>query len=107
MGAHYIRKIDVAHTTKIIAPKAKMNEFDMVKQPQKRTCVSESEKKYQGDTFIIMPKESQCGSIKCEFRRNCKNGILLVFIDAESMAVRDEVMDPVSLDPQCAHLVLC
>ena len=63
-----------------------------------------------------MPEESQCGSIKCEFGRNCKNGILLVFIDAESTAVRDGVMDPVSLDQQCtihpkspwnAHLVLC
>ena len=54
-----------------------------------------------------MPEESQCGSIKCEFGRNCKNGILLVFIDAESKAVRDGVMDPVLLDRQCAHLVLC
>ena len=62
-----------------------------------------------------MPEESQCGSIKCEFGRNCKYGILSVFIDAESTAVRDGVMDPVSLDRQCtihpknpwdAHLVL-
>ena len=78
-----------------------------LRNPKNELVLANPKKKYQGDTFIIMPEESQCGSIKCEFGRNCKNGILLVFIDAESMAVRDEVMDPVSLDPQCAHHVLC
>ena len=84
--------------------------------PKNELVLANPKKKYQGDTFIIMPEESQCGSIKCEFGSICKNGILLVSIDAESLAVRDEVMDPVSLDRQCtihpkspwnAHLVLC
>ena len=75
--------------------------------PKNELVLANPNKKYQVDTFIIMPEDSQCGSIKCEFGRNCNNGNLLVFIDAESKAVRDGVMDPVSLDPQCAHLVLC
>ena len=62
-----------------------------------------------------MPEESQCGSIKCNFGRNCKNGILLVFIDAEFTAARDGVIDTVLLDrkliihpnsPWKAHIVL-
>ena len=83
--------------------------------PKNEFVLANPNKKYQGDTFIIMPEESQCGSIKCAFGKNCKNGILSVFIDAESTAVRGGVMDPVSLDRQCnihpkspwdAHLVL-
>lgn len=62
-----------------------------------------------------MTEECQCGSIKCNFGRNCKNGILLVFIDAEFTAARDGVIDAVLFDRQCiihpkspwnAHLVL-
>ena len=84
--------------------------------PKNELVLANPNKKVSRRYFKIMPEESQCGSIKCEFGRNCKNAILLVFIDAESKAVRGGVMDPVSLDRQCtihpkspwnSHLVLC
>lgn len=62
-----------------------------------------------------MPEESQYGSIRCEFGSCFKNGIYLVFIDADETAIRDGVMDPVLLDRKCiihpnspwkAHIVL-
>lgn len=74
------------------------------------SCLSNSKKiteprfqliKYQYDTIIITPEESQYGSIKCELRRNYKNGIYLIFVYADHTAARDGVIDLMSLDQQC------